>query len=156
GPARGRRDEDVDDLQARQLLPVRLVVANHDRLVAVPLRQQLEEVVGERVVIVDQQGLHGWIRDPCGLAHTRYLRRTFPSGLLGISSRYSTICGTLKLASRSRQKAINSRLSQSSLETATAFTSSSPSTLPGTPSTIASSMLGCASRTSCPSIGSTL
>ena len=58
GPARPRREDDVVELQPRQLVPARLVVADDDRLPAVHLRQQLEEVVGEGVVVVDQQCQH--------------------------------------------------------------------------------------------------
>src|SRR6185312_3875887 len=82
--SRTGRDDDVVERQLTQLLPARLVVLVDDRLVAGRLRQQLEEVVGERVVVVDQQRLH-----------TRYFRSTLPNGLLGISPRSSTCCGTL-------------------------------------------------------------
>ena len=51
------RDDDVVEAEALQLAPVHRIVAEHDRLLAVDLRQQLEEVVGEGVVVVDQQAL---------------------------------------------------------------------------------------------------
>src|SRR4051812_7948989 len=57
-PSRAWGDDDVVELQPRQLLPARLVVAGDDRFSAVHLCQQLEEVVGEGVVVVDQQRLH--------------------------------------------------------------------------------------------------
>jgi hypothetical protein len=49
------RDHDVVDAQRGQLLPRQLVVARDDRLVAVDLADQMEEVEGERVVVVDQE-----------------------------------------------------------------------------------------------------
>ena len=61
GPPRPRRDDDVVEAALQQLLPARLVVADDERLPAVLLRQQLEEVVGEGVVVVDQQCQH--VRD---------------------------------------------------------------------------------------------
>ena len=57
GPPGPGRDDDVVEVQLRQLRPARLVVADDRRLLAVHLRQQLEEVVGEGVVVVDQQRL---------------------------------------------------------------------------------------------------
>ncbi len=58
GPPRARRDDDVLEVQPGQLVPAGLVVADHQRLDSVHLGQQLEEVVGERVVVVDQQRPH--------------------------------------------------------------------------------------------------
>ena len=58
GAARARRDDDVVHRQRRELLPRQLVVAHDDRLVAVDLAQQVEEVEGEGVVVVDQQRAH--------------------------------------------------------------------------------------------------
>ena len=52
------RDHDVVHGQRRDLLPRQLVVAHDDRLVAVDLAQQVEEVEGERVVVVDQERAH--------------------------------------------------------------------------------------------------
>ena len=52
------RDHDVVHGQRRDLIPRQLVVAHDDRLVAVDLAQQVEEVEGERVVVVDQEGAH--------------------------------------------------------------------------------------------------
>ena len=52
------RDHDVVHAQRRDLLPRQLVVAHDDRLVAVDLAQQVEEVEGERVVVVDQERAH--------------------------------------------------------------------------------------------------
>ena len=57
-PGTGRDDDVVEVQLVDDLVPGRLVVAQDDRLVAVRLGQQLEEVVGERVVVVDQEGLH--------------------------------------------------------------------------------------------------
>src|SRR5881394_153361 len=57
GPPRPRRDDHVVELELRQLRPAGLVVADDQRLLTVRLRQQLEEVVGKGVVIVDQQRL---------------------------------------------------------------------------------------------------
>ena len=57
GAPRAGRDHDVVEAEAAQLAPVGRIVADHDRLLAVDLRQQLEEVVGEGVVVVDQQAL---------------------------------------------------------------------------------------------------
>ena len=53
------RDHDVVHRQRGELLPRQLVVAHDDRLVAVDLAQQVEEVEGERVVVVDQERAHG-------------------------------------------------------------------------------------------------
>jgi hypothetical protein len=53
------RDHDVVHRQRRDLIPRQLVVAHDDRLVAVDLAQQVEEVEGERVVVVDQKRAHG-------------------------------------------------------------------------------------------------
>ena len=58
GAPRARRDDDVVDLPARQVLPDRAVVAHDDRLLPVRLRKQLKEVVGERVVVVEEERLH--------------------------------------------------------------------------------------------------
>ena len=55
--ARTRRDHDVLEGELRQLRPAAGVVVQHDRLLAIGLREQLEEVVGERVVVVDQERL---------------------------------------------------------------------------------------------------
>ena len=52
------RDHDVVHGQRRELLPRQLVVAHDDRLLAVDLAQQVEEVEGERVVVVDQERAH--------------------------------------------------------------------------------------------------
>jgi hypothetical protein len=57
-PPGARRDDDVVKIEARQLVPTRLVVADHERLAVVHLCQQLEEVVGEGVVVVDQERAH--------------------------------------------------------------------------------------------------
>ena len=95
----------------------------------------------------DESGGAPGARGPLGLAarrhpHSmRYLRRIFPRGLLGISSRNSTIWGTLKLARRSRQNAMTSRWSQPSSGTIAALTISSPALRPGTPTTTASRTL---------------
>ncbi len=58
GPAGAGRDHDVVEVAPRQLAPGGAVVAHDGRLLAVRLRDQLEEVVRERVVVVDQQRLH--------------------------------------------------------------------------------------------------
>ena len=58
GPPRARGDDDVVHRQRRELLPRLLVVADDDRLLAVDLAQQVEEVEGEGVVVVDQQRAH--------------------------------------------------------------------------------------------------
>ena len=81
---RARGDDDVVEVQLLQLGPWSGVVVDDDRLVPVGLGEQLEEVVGERVVVVDQQRLQ-----------TRYFLSTLPVGLVGISSRNSTMRGTL-------------------------------------------------------------
>ena len=68
GPAGPGREHDVVVVPLGELRPRGAVVAHHERLVAVGLRQQLEEVVGERVVVVDQQCLHvrpGTCGGPC-------------------------------------------------------------------------------------------
>jgi hypothetical protein len=57
-PAGTRGDDDVVELEPLQLLPALLVVTDDERLASVHLRQQLEEVVGEGVVVVDQQRAH--------------------------------------------------------------------------------------------------
>ena len=57
--------------QRRELLPRQLVVAHDDRLVAVDLAQQVEEVEGERVVVVDQERAHGRIYTLPTLAQER-------------------------------------------------------------------------------------
>ena len=61
GAPRAGRDHDVVHRQRRELLPRQVVVAHHDRLVAVDLAQQVEEVERERVVVVDQERAHGRI-----------------------------------------------------------------------------------------------
>jgi hypothetical protein len=61
GSTRAGRDHDVVGAQRRELLPRELVVAHDDRLVASDLAQQVEEVEGERVVVVDQERAHGRI-----------------------------------------------------------------------------------------------
>lgn len=53
------RDDDVVKAERCQVRPAHLVVAQDEGFLAVHLPQQLEEVVGEGVVVVDQQGLHG-------------------------------------------------------------------------------------------------
>jgi branched-subunit amino acid aminotransferase/4-amino-4-deoxychorismate lyase len=58
GPAGAGREDDVVEVQPRQLVPARLVVADDERLLAAHLAEQLEEVVGEGVVVVDQQCCH--------------------------------------------------------------------------------------------------
>ena len=61
GPPGARRDHDVVEAQRLELLPRQLVVAHDDRLAAVDLAQQVEEVEGEGVVVVDQERAHGRI-----------------------------------------------------------------------------------------------
>src|SRR5262245_32816458 len=58
-PAGRGGDDDVVGPQRRDLLPGQLVVADDDRLLTIDLAQQVEEVEGERVVVVDQQRFHG-------------------------------------------------------------------------------------------------
>ncbi len=58
-PPGAGRDHDVVHGQRRDLRPRQLVVAHDDRLVSVDLAQQVEEVEGERVVVVDQERAHG-------------------------------------------------------------------------------------------------
>ena len=71
GAAGAGGDDDVVDRQRRQLLPRQLVVADDDRLVATGLAQQVEEVEGERVVVVDQERAHGRIYTLATLAQER-------------------------------------------------------------------------------------
>ena len=63
GPSGTGRDDDVVELEVRQLIPARAVVANHDGVLAVGLRQELEEVERERVVVVQQQRLRAHAGD---------------------------------------------------------------------------------------------
>ena len=58
GPAGTGRDHDVVEVAARQLAPGGAVVAHDGGLLAVRLGDQLEQVVRERVVVVDEQRLH--------------------------------------------------------------------------------------------------
>ena len=51
-------DHDIVEPSPAQLLPRRRVVAHDDRLVAVDLGDQLEQVVRVRVVVVDDERLH--------------------------------------------------------------------------------------------------
>src|SRR5215218_2189485 len=69
--AGARRDHDVVHGQRHDLLPRQLVVAHDDRFVAVDLTQQVEEVEGERVVVVDQKRAHGRIYTLPTLAQER-------------------------------------------------------------------------------------
>src|SRR3954452_8607507 len=74
GVARGLgpgRDHHVVELDRGELLPRQLVVAHDDRLLPVDLAEQMEEVEGVGVVVVDQQrahprALHIPDCDPCG------------------------------------------------------------------------------------------
>ncbi|MNC92158.1 hypothetical protein D3C83_85340 [compost metagenome] len=58
GAAGAGGDDDVVERPALELRPLGAVVSHHDGLLAVHLGQQLEEVEGERVVVVDQQRSH--------------------------------------------------------------------------------------------------
>src|SRR3954452_9858757 len=65
------RDHHVVELDRGELLPRQLVVAHDDRLLVVDLAEQMEEVEGVGVVVVDQQrahqrGLHTPDCHPCG------------------------------------------------------------------------------------------
>src|SRR5215216_32444 len=71
GASRARRDHDVVHRQRSELLPRQLVVAHDDRLIAVDLAQQVEEVEGERVVVVDQERAHARIYTLPTLAQER-------------------------------------------------------------------------------------
>ena len=57
GPARPRRDDEVRRLDRARLVDRDLVVAIHDHLRA-QRGERLHQVVGERVVVVDQQHAH--------------------------------------------------------------------------------------------------
>ena len=57
GPSRPRRDDEVRGRELGGCVRVDLVVAPDDDLSA-ELLQQVREVVGERVVVVDEQDLH--------------------------------------------------------------------------------------------------
>ena len=101
------RDDDVVEAEALQLAPVHRIVAEHDRLLAVDLRQQLEEVVGEGVVVVDQQALQrrqdgtmrGWRISPGPTALRGCSRRS--SWSRGRRSSSTRICGACARASTS-------------------------------------------------------
>src|SRR5215211_6264894 len=120
---RSRGDDDVVELQALQLIPRRLVIPHHERLHAVHLRQELEEVEGERVVVVDQQRAHrrGACRllDPCG-----HLKRHAAASMGKIPRRWQTAGSPTARAASSRRcswssvSRLSSRLTSIALRTA--------------------------------------
>src|SRR3954467_6486068 len=65
GRARPGRDDDAVEAALEQLVDARAVVA-HDLELAPQLAQVLDEVVGERVVVVDHEDLHG--QSGCSIA----------------------------------------------------------------------------------------
>ena len=58
GPSGPGRDHDVVRMQRGEVVPGQLVVAHDDRLLAVDLAEEMEEVEGVGVVVVDQQRAH--------------------------------------------------------------------------------------------------
>ena len=89
------RDHDVVHRQGRDLLPGQLVVAYDDRLLAVDLPQQVEEVEGERVVVVDQEGAHGRIYTLPALAHSETLEVIVETVVTTINPDGSVNCGAM-------------------------------------------------------------
>src|SRR5262245_28777299 len=66
GTPRARGKNDVIGSKFEQLLPRELIVANHNWRRACDLAHKLIEVVSERIVVVDDQGLHCKTLVGCG------------------------------------------------------------------------------------------
>ena len=64
GAARARREDDRVEVPARERPPGDHVVVDHDRLLAGDGREQVEDVVGVGVVVVDQQRRHRLASSP--------------------------------------------------------------------------------------------
>ena len=58
GAPRPRRDDDVIELQLPDLLPARLIVSHDNGILARDLCDQMGEVEGERIVVVDYERGH--------------------------------------------------------------------------------------------------